>query len=83
MGVVRDDRPTVPAGASLQEAKRSYLAESGIQGGPAQDVYRALAYGEPLTDAGRELLRARAALPTLQGAWASTVQDYLGIRRPS
>lgn len=78
-----DDRPTVPAAASLQEAQQSYLAEAGIRGGPAQDVYRALAYGEPLTEAARELLRTRAALPTPQGAWASTIQDHLGIRRPS
>lgn len=74
------DRPTIPAGACLDEAAHAYLAEAGLTGRrSARDVYEALRGTRGITESGAELLRLRAAEGTLRGQWARTAARHLGV----
>lgn len=74
------DRPTIPAGACLDEAAHAYLAEAGLTGRrSARDVYEALRGTRELSGLGAELLRLRATEGTLRGQWARTAARHLGV----
>lgn len=77
---MRAELPTVPAGASLEEARHSFLAEAALGGScPARATYLALLGRGPVTTEVRELLRSRARLPSLKGQWAATAAKALGV----